>query len=89
MRFAVVGDEIVRRRARKLGRLFFMVVLQVAAQEQSVVAVSSDLVIKLENIGVVLGGIVAREGEATAEFRPSPSPLVALAAGGAVGQGIL
>ncbi len=64
-----------------------MVVLKVAAEEQSVVAAGGDLVIELENIGVVLGGIVAGEGE-TGRIQAVSVTVGGVAAGGAVGQGI-
>src|SRR5579863_366026 len=61
--FAVVGLEDVRGQTRKLRRQRLMIVLQIAAQEQRMVSVRADFVVKLEDESVKLCGIVPRKGE--------------------------
>ena len=42
-----------------------MIVLQVSAKEQGVVAIRRDFVIQFEDVGVVLDGVVAGKGVCT------------------------
>ena len=59
--FAVIGNVLVGGKSGKLRRLGLMIVLQVAADEERLVSVSSNLVVEFEDVGVEAGGIISRK----------------------------